>query len=159
MQQRGKGYIHVPVGGSQPMLYIYGQDPITLQNVHEAASSYQVGPRPLFCTPCRGVKLSDSEVGVLIPVVKDPAREHPASRYFVAETDSYKCWSPVQQAELRATHAWVEQNILPMCSTVLIETWKPAVQQLVPHLGTTCMDVQEMQENRVYLLGKVVPPR
>lgn len=137
---------------------MYGKDPIELGSVHEAASVHGVGPRPLFCTPCRGVRLSESEVGVLVPVVQNPAKEHPASRYFAAAIDSYRVWSPVQQREVRATHAWVETNILPMCSTILVKGWAPCMEKLVPHMGGPA-SAAGLEEGRIHIMGKVVPPR
>lgn len=162
---------------------------------------YKMGPRPLFCTPCRAVRLSDAAVGVLMPmqgVVVDPetvpAEEaasaeggnaaaayhpgvtpsdyasHPLRRLYSAKTDSFLCWDPEQDKCVPVMHEWVERNVIPMCSQVLVKAWSPCMQTLVQHIsykglqrarGADVSEIllQTMRDNNVYIMATIVPPR
>lgn len=53
-KERDKGFVIVAPGG-KTKLCIYGRtNAITLGNVGDVSSIHKMGPRPLFCTPCRG---------------------------------------------------------------------------------------------------------
>ncbi len=54
--EREKGYVVVSAGG-RARLHMQGKDTTMFQlgNVSELATTYRMGPRPLFCTPCRCV--------------------------------------------------------------------------------------------------------
>lgn len=184
--RRRKGYLKIE--DSKCRLRIYGEDEeIVLASVREASMQpYCMGPRPMFCTPFRGIKISSSEVGVLMPLVQNPRTEHPASRYYDAEDDSYAVWSPknnqyrychthTREEEnnlikvtgdvdifcRRVDHDWVESRLLPMCSPILIKAGAPSVSCLVDYLDYHCGSSLERdgEEEEVFILGRIVPPR
>ena len=166
-EDRDMGYIVVAPGG-KTRLWIYpkeedddgglGVQPILLSNVREVASVHKMGPRPLFCTPCRGVKVSPTRIGVLVPfeeveedddtgvrqvpgtayhpgISAEVYRTHPLRRLYDAKTDSYQYWCPDAQARVTAKHSWVEQSVLPICSQVLVKGWSQCMEKLAKHIG------------------------
>lgn len=162
---REMGYIVVAPGG-KTRLWIYPRgsgeiccmpQPILLGNVSEVASAHKMGPRPLFCTPCRGVKVSDSRIGVLVPFEEEEGGEeevenvsqaayhpgmspetystHPLRRLYDAKTDSYQYWCPDSQTRVTVRHSWVEKSVLPICSQILVKGWSPCMEKLAKHIA------------------------
>lgn len=174
--ERERGYIIVSAGG-KAKLWIYGRNngsPYCLSNVSDAAAVLKMGPRPLFCTPCRGVRVSETSIGVLVPWAKDDVEliaTHPLSRLYDAEKDAFLCWNPDTMDKEEVSHEWVEKNVIPMCTTVLVKAWSMSLEKLVKHVGyrragggnsrgLTEAQIREiLKADRVYIMAKVVPPR
>ena len=68
------------------------------------------------------------------------------------------------------THEEVDARVLPMCSSVLVKGWGHGMQKLAGHIryggssssrrGVSAAAAAEaMKRDRVYVLGKIVPPR
>lgn len=65
-EERGRGYVIVSPGGKAKL---YSNNMVVrLNNVSEIATKHRMGPRPLFCTPCRAVRTSETGIGVLLPI-------------------------------------------------------------------------------------------
>jgi hypothetical protein len=175
--ERERGYIIVSAGG-KAKLWIYGRNngmPYGLSNISDAASVLKMGPRPLFCTPCRGVRISETTIGVLVPWAKDDVEliaTHPLSRLYDAEKDAFLCWNPDTMDKEEVSHEWVEKNVIPMCTTVLVKAWSMSLEKLVKHVGyrragggsssrgmTETQLREVLKADRVYIMAKVVPPR
>ena len=167
--ERDKGYIVVSAGG-KAKLYVYDvETPYNLNNVNEAATIHMMGPRPLFCTPCRAVQLSNTLIGVLIPFPSSLVGDtegHPLCRLYDAKHDSFLCWDAESNEAKEVSHQWVEENVIPMCSDVLVKAWSPCMEKLVKHIGYKGYskggekDPREcLKKDRVYVMGKIVPPR
>lgn len=175
--------------GGKTRLWVYGQNdgnPYMLLNVCEVASVHKMGPRPLFCTPCRGVRISETVVGVLAPMqllednMEDVAAEHyhpgmtyeaytkhPLRRLYDAKTDSFLCWNPAENKCVVVQHEWVERSVLPMCSVVLIKAWAPCMERLVKHMTYKGLEKKgsedkiraSLEQDNAYIMAKIVPPR
>jgi len=134
---------------------LYTQDtPYTLSGgVHEAASVYCMGPRPLFCTPCRGVKFSTGEVGVLVPhpehevqrlsntgsrgpypgLSKEEYFSHPLVQYYHANTNTYAV-SLGDGTVVYKKQRWMEKHVIPMCTQLLVRAWSTSLQKIWKHI-------------------------
>ena len=177
-EERDRGYIVVSAGG-KAKLYVYDvHDPYSLNNVSEAATIHRMGPRPLFSTPCRAVNISTTSIGVLIPFpdgmvdnISDIMAGHPLCKLYNAKHDSFLCWDDTTNETKEVPHQWVEDNVIPMCSDVLVKTWCPCMEKLVKHIGykgykknggnAVCeKELQaSLEKDKVYVMGKIVPPR
>lgn len=184
-----RGYIVVAPGG-RAKLWIYGRnegDPYDLASVRDASMPpYRMGPRPLFATPCRGVFMSPTSIGVLSPMPPPGAdgeldedyeedepyhpgisladyHTHPLRKLYNATTDSYLCWDPENNSCIPVKHEWVERNIIPMCTPLLVRAWAPCMSGLLRHIsyrGRGSSATKEvMERDGVYVQCKVVPPR
>jgi hypothetical protein len=170
-RKRDRGYLHVSSKGGKAKLVLYGRGvnmpakSCMLASVHDAAVLHCMGPRPLFSTPFRGVLLSKTEIGVLMPMVRHPSGEHPASRYYNALSDTYRVWSPANLEEVDKDTSWVEEHVLPMSTSVLIKAWAPSAERLSAHLGrgvgrvSSAQRSARLQQYNVHILARIVPPR
>jgi len=160
------------------MLWILGQNagnPLVLGNVSEAASIHKMGPRPLFCTPCRGVKISENTIGVLVHIrleevedetdayhpgmTREEYTNHPLRRLYDAKSDSFMCWNPDEKKCVVVKHEWVEKNVIPMCSVVLIKSWADCMKKLVPHMTCDGLAKGSTKKDKSYVMAKIAPPR
>lgn len=129
-------------------------------------------------------------IGVLVPFERKdevPSQEyhpgltyeayemHPLRKLYDARTDSFLCWDPEQKENVLIKHSFVERNVLPMCSQVLVKVWSLCMRKLINHIAykpsgrsrkeeDTGEDEEEklrkmMEHDQVYVMGKIVPPR
>ena len=198
-EEAQKGYIIVAPGGRTKM-WLYGKNggrPYNVSNVSEVATLHSMGPRPIFSTPCRAVRISatSNKVGVLVPFAPvadadadaeasdayyhpglslEAFHAHPLRRIYRAETDSCMMWDPSNSqaadphsSTTQVTHQWVCNNVLPMCSTVIVEAWAPCMHSLHNHLSVRALcessapgtRAQKLKSSNVHVMAKIAPPR
>jgi hypothetical protein len=157
--RRKMGYIIVQPGG-RTKLFLYDEEDsiiITLDNIKDLAEVHSMGPRLLFSSPNRAIKLPGTDsIATLVPFNNEEEEsQHPLERFYHAPTDSFRCFDPISKEYRIVKHAWVQENVLPMCSKVLIQAWTaPCMQKLRDHIGSS-----QQQQQRLYVMGRIVPPR
>jgi len=130
--ERDRGYIVVSSGGKAKLhMFSGGTMVYNLNNVCEAATIHKMGPRPLFCTPCRAVRMSETSIGVILPLpvvvsvtttsvterdenmdestpMGNVQQHHPLCKLYDSVSDSFLCFDPDIMGTKMVEHQWVE---------------------------------------------------
>lgn len=133
-KERDRGYIVVSSGGKAKLhMFSGGTLVYNLNNVCEAATIHKMGPRPLFCTPCRAVRMSETSIGVILPLpvvvsmgtvterdevdeattATNTTQHHPLCKLYDSVSDSFLCFDPDIMGTRMVEHQWVEVRYVP----------------------------------------------